>query len=267
MGGTPLTALNLLAFPCSLGPEVVGEVMRGGAQVVAEAGAIIVGGHTIDDKEPKYGLSVFGTVHPDRVLYNEGALPGDVIILTKGIGTGIWGTALKRGLVAEEDAREAIESMAKLNRYAAEALAGLNPHACTDITGFGLLGHLHEMAQASGVVASLELDSIPLLERAYEFAVERVVPGKTKSIIEWASKFTQDEQGGDILHAEEYQDWANVLCDPQTSGGLMIALPADEVETYYQALTELDEDAICAVIGSFSAADEALPAGLVVIVE
>ena len=116
MGGRPLTALNLLAFPCSLGPDVVGEVVRGGAEVVAQAGAMVVGGHTIDDKEPKYGLSVFGTVHPDHVLLNAGALSGDMIVITKALGTGLWGTALKREIANENDAFEAIETMATLNK-------------------------------------------------------------------------------------------------------------------------------------------------------
>lgn len=264
MGGKPLTVLNLLAFPCDLGPEVVGEVVRGGRDVVAQAGAVVVGGHTIDDKEPKYGLSVFGTVHPDKVLYNRGARAGDVLVLTKPIGTGIWGTALKRSLVTEDEAREAIESMAKLNRAAAEALEGLHPSACTDITGFGLLGHLHEMAEASDVVAHLELDSVPLLDSAYEYAEQGVVPGKTKEIVKWASDFTRSAESTEALYEPDYETWAKVLCDPQTSGGLMIALPADEVESYFEALTSLDEQALCAVIGFFEEVNDSNPAGTVV---
>ena len=146
MGGRPLTAMNLLAFPCSLGADIVGEVVRGGAEKVAEAGAVTVGGHTIDDKEPKFGLSVFGVVHPDKVVRNRGALAGDALFLTKPVGTGIIGTALKKGLETELTARDAIESMAALNRDACEAMVSVGVSACTDVTGFGLLGHLHEMA-------------------------------------------------------------------------------------------------------------------------
>ena len=150
MGGRPLTAMNLLAFPCSMGADIVGEVVRGGAEKVTEAGAVTVGGHTIDDKEPKFGLSVFGVVHPDKVVRNRGALVGDVLFLTKPVGTGLIGTALKNGLEDEDSAREVIESMAALNRHACEAMVAVGVHAATDVTGFGLLGHLHEMVEASG---------------------------------------------------------------------------------------------------------------------
>lgn len=262
MGGKPLTALNLLAFPCSLGPDVVGEVVRGGAEVVAEAGAMVVGGHTIDDKEPKYGLSVFGTVHPDHVLKNAGAQPGDVIVITKPIGTGIWGTALKRQLVDETQAHEAIESMATLNKYAAEALEGLHPHACTDITGFGLAGHLHEMAEASGISARLELECVPLLEQAYEFAQNAVVPGRTADIIAWAREFVSFTDDFSLSPIERIT-WERIYCDPQTSGGLMIALPPEEAEKYFEQLTALNSDALCAVVGQFEKSD--LPAGSILV--
>lgn len=253
MGGRPLTALNLLAFPCSLGPDVVGEVVRGGAEIVAQAGAMVVGGHTIDDKEPKYGLSVFGTVHPDHVLLNAGAQSGDMIVITKALGTGLWGTALKRGLADENDAFEAIESMATLNKYAAEALADLHPHACTDITGFGLAGHLHEMSEASGLSAHIELECVPLLEKAYELAEQNVVPGRTQDIVSWASEFLTFADDCELSEFER-SVWLKILCDPQTSGGLMIALPEDEVERYYEQLVALKPDALCAVVGRFDLA-------------
>ena len=259
MGGRPLTALNLLAFPCSLGPDVVGEVVRGGAEVIAEAGAMVVGGHTIDDKEPKCGLSVFGTVHPDKVLLNAGAHQGDMIVITKPLGTGLWGTALKREIADEHDAHEAIESMATLNRYAAEALEGLHPHACTDITGFGLAGHLHEMAAASGLSAHIEIECVPLLEKAYEFAEQNIVPGRTKDIIAWAEEFLTFAADCELTE-EERAIWLKILCDPQTSGGLMVALPADEVERYYEQIIALKPDTLCAVVGHF---DDAKAAGSV----
>lgn len=230
MGGKPLTAMNLLAFPCSLGPEIVGEVVRGGAEKVAEAGAVTVGGHTIDDEEPKYGLSVFGVVHPDAVVRNRGAQPGDVAFLTKPIGTGVWGTALKRELVSEDDAREVIEAMATLNRMACEAMVEVGVHAATDVTGFGLLGHVHEMAAASGCEAYLDLESLPLFSRVLEWARDGVVPGRTADIVAWANGFTRWH------HAEDRGVWMRVLCDPQTSGGLLIAVPAEVADQMQAAL-------------------------------
>ncbi len=230
MGGTPLTALNMLAFPCSMGADIVGEVVRGGAEKVAEAGAVTVGGHTIDDKEPKYGLSVFGVVHPDKVVRNRGVLPGDAFVLTKPIGTGLWGTALKRGLVDEEDAREVIESMATLNKSACEAMVEVGVHAATDVTGFGLLGHLHEMVEASGCSAHVALGTVPLFERALEWARAGVVPGRTAEVVEWADEFVE------WRHPAERDLWMQVLCDPQTSGGLLIAVSEDAVDQLRVAL-------------------------------
>jgi len=221
MGGRPLTALNMLAFPCSMGAEIVGEVVRGGADKVREAGAVTVGGHTIDDSEPKFGLSVFGVVHPDKVVRNRGAKPGDVIYLTKPIGTGIWGTALKRQLVDDTDARDVIESMAALNKGACEAMVEVGVHAATDVTGFGLLGHLHEMAEASECAAELTLGTVPLFPGAHDFAREDVVPGRTADVVAWAEGFVRWE------HANERDVWMKVLCDPQTSGGLLIAVGAE----------------------------------------
>lgn len=218
MGGRPLTAMNLLAFPCSLGPDIVGEVVRGGAEKVTESGAVTVGGHTIDDKEPKFGLAVMGIVHPSAVVRNRGARPGDVIFLTKPLGTGLWGTALKRQLVDEDGAREVIESMAALNKLACEAMIEVGVHAATDVTGFGLLGHLHEMAQASTCSAIVELSSVPLFEGALDWAQQDVVPGRTAEVVAWANDFTR-------WHSSEVRElWMKVLCDPQTSGGLLIAV-------------------------------------------
>lgn len=245
MGGRPLAVMNLLAFPCSLGPDVVGEVVRGGAEKVMEAGAVTVGGHTIDDKEPKFGLSVFGTVHPDRVVRNRGARPGDVIFLTKPVGTGIWGTALKQQLVDEEDAREVIESMAALNRYACEAMMEVGVRAATDVTGFGLVGHLHEMADASGCSAELDLGSVPLFERALTFAEDLVVPGRTAEIVAWADEFVTWSS------AESRPLWMRVLCDPQTSGGLLMAVAEEAAD---QMRVELEVHGVLAApVGRFTA--------------
>ncbi len=224
MGGRPLTAMNLLAFPCSMGADIVGEVVRGGAEKVREAGAITVGGHTIDDAEPKFGLSVFGIVHPDKVVRNRGALVGDVLFLTKPIGTGLVGTALKKGLEDEDSAREVIESMAALNRAACEAMVEVGVHAATDVTGFGLLGHLHEMVEASGCAAELDLAVVPVFDGAVGYAERGVMPGRTADVIAWANEFAE-------WRADADRDlWMSVLCDPQTSGGLLIACAADDAE-------------------------------------
>lgn len=249
MGGTPLTALNMLAFPCSLGADIVGEVVRGGAEKVTEAGAVVVGGHTIDDKEPKFGLSVFGVVHPDKVVRNKGARVGDVIVLTKPLGTGIWGTALKRGVVTESDAREVIESMAALNRVAAETMMEYDVHACTDVTGFGIAGHLHEMAESSGLACDLMLGDLPLFDRVWEFTDQNIVPGRTSDIIAWASDFASFEPSFD---KETQPTWLRIVCDPQTSGGLMIALTLEDAKAYIVSMKQRDPEAVCAVIGSFT---------------
>ena len=230
MGGRPLTAMNLLAFSCALGPDVVGEVLRGGAEKVAEAGAVTVGGHTIEDKEPKYGLSVMGVVHPDRVVRNCGAKPGDALVLTKPIGTGIMATAVKRGLETEDAARAFIESMATLNRAACEAMVEVGVRAATDVTGFGLLGHLHEMATASGVVARVVAHEVPLFDRVVDYAEQSVVPGRTADLIAWARRFL------DWRCNDDADLWLRVLCDPQTSGGLMIAVAPERLATLVDAL-------------------------------
>jgi len=234
MGGTPLAVMNLLAFPCSMGPDIVGEVVRGGAEKVAEAGAVTVGGHTIDDKEPKFGLSVFGTVHPDKVVRNRGAQPRDVLFLTKPIGTGIFGTALKQQIEDEDSAREVIEVMAELNRRACEAMVEVGVHAATDVTGFGLLGHLHEMCDASGCAAELDLDEVPVFERALELAERGVVPGRTAEVVGWATDFT-------TWHSSSDRDlWMKVLCDPQTSGGLLMAVAEEKADSLEAALVARD---------------------------
>ena len=235
MGAKPLTALNIAAFPCSLGAEVVGEVMRGGADKVAEAGAFVVGGHTIDDDEPKYGLSVFGTVHPDKIIRNVGARDGDVLLYTKKLGTGILGSALRAGFEDDESMRPVIEGMMELNRFAAEAFEGLDVHACTDVTGFGLAGHLHEMLDASGVGAVLDWDALPLYDRVYRYSCEYCRPGRSFAIVDWARPFVRKG----ALSDEEYGNRMGVLCDPQTSGGLLVALPDDQVPAYEEAFRAL----------------------------
>jgi selenide, water dikinase len=237
MGGRPLTAMNLLAFPCKMDPSVIAEVLRGGADKVIEAGAITVGGHTIDDAEPKFGLSVLGTVAPDRVVRNSTARVGDVVFLTKPIGTGVLMTALKRELETEDSVRDVIESMATLNRSAAEAMMAVGVDAATDVTGFGLLGHLHEMAKGSGCAARLTLRDVPLFDKALDYAGDGVWPGRTKDVREFAASFTEwrAEPSAETAEADA---WWNVLCDPQTSGGLMIAVRRERESALAAALEE-----------------------------
>lgn len=219
MGGKPLTAMNIVTFPiCRLAPEVLLAILSGGQQKIAEAGAVMLGGHTIDDDEPKYGLSVTGVVHPDKVLTNAGARPGDALILTKAIGTGVLYTALKAELFPAGVAAAAT-SMTQLNRYAAEVMTRFSVHACTDITGFGLLGHAFELAAGSKVDLELDSQAVPLLPDATEAAGMGLVPAGA-----YANR--------DYLKQVEFQPEVPVylqdlLFDPQTSGGLLISLAED----------------------------------------
>jgi selenide,water dikinase len=232
MGATPLTALNLVAFPsCKLGPEVLRAILKGGCDKVAEAGALVLGGHSVEDDEPKYGLAVTGVVHPAEVVTNSGACPGDSLILTKPLGTGVMVSALKGGLLTPDEERKLAEVMALLNAPAAEAMRLVGVHACTDITGFGLLGHLREMAVNSGVDVEIELASLPLLPKAKKFAEEGLIPGGAYRNREYLKGHV--EIGGRISPAEE-----DLLYDPQTSGGLLIAVPGEKREQLLSALRE-----------------------------
>jgi len=232
MGARPVTAMNLAAFPVrSLPLGLLEEILRGAAETVAEAGATLVGGHTIDDPEPKFGLSVAGLVHPDRVLRKSGGRPGDALILTKPLGTGILTTALDRRMIAEEDLREAVGMMRALNRAAAEAMVDTGVRACTDVTGFGLLGHLHELAEASGLSARLCLNQIPVLARVWDLARHDAVPGGSRN----NHRFLMEHVAwGDGIKPEEQV----VLCDAQTSGGLLMAIPPRRRAQLVRALEE-----------------------------
>lgn len=219
MGGKPLTAMNIVAFPIGcLPPEVLGAILAGGQDKVIEAGALIVGGHTIEDKEPKYGLSVTGIVHPNEIWANSGAKPGDQLIITKAIGTGVLTTAAKAEMFPQ-GVEVAIRSMATLNRRAAEVARNYSVHGCTDITGFGLLGHVYEMAAGSGVNIKLEALQIPLLPDAAEAASMGLVPG---------GAYTNREYLKTITISPDVPVNIQDLCfDPQTSGGLLFSVPAD----------------------------------------
>ena len=229
MGGRPVTALNIAGFPAGdLEPEVLSQILLGGQSKVDEAGCTLVGGHTVQDPELKYGLAVTGLVHPDRVYTNAGARPGDRLILTKKIGTGLIANAFKADKIGESDLAEAVESMTTLNKTAAEALPNFAVHAVTDVTGFGLLGHAGEMAEGSGVDLVFHAERVPALALALNLAA----PG-----LEGGSRDNQDflmpqvtvADGVDVAHL-------NLLFDAQTSGGLLIAVAGDDAENLLQTL-------------------------------
>lgn len=245
MGGRPLAAMNLLAMPCSLPPEVTAEVMRGGADKVREAGAVIVGGHTIDDQEPKYGLSVMGVARPEDVVRNVGAKPGDVLVMTKQLGVGILNTAIKQGLETEDSLRDVIESMARLNRAAAEAMLEVGVHAATDVTGFGLVGHVREMAYGSGCACEIELASVPVWPKVLEYAEAMVRPGRTADVLGYLAQF--------VTWGSATPAWKGVLADPQTSGGLLMAVEPAEAGALLAALEARAEQA--AVVGRMLAGE------------
>lgn len=236
MGGEVLFALNIAAFPPDMDPAFVTEILRGGAEKVIEAGGVVAGGHTVQDKEPKYGLAVTGLVHPDHIFTKGGARPGDALILTKPLGTGTISTALKRDLVDPDHAAAMIESMKRLNRCAAVAGQAVGVRAATDITGFGLLGHTTEMAQASGVRFRFWMDAIPLLPGATHYAAEWVFPGGSHNNKAFYSHLVHFE-------ASIPEDRGMLLWDAQTSGGLLLAVPADRVDDFFSECAEHEQQA------------------------
>ena len=221
MGGTPTHAMNLLCFPSCLELEVAARILAGGADKAAEALCTIAGGHTITDNEPKYGLCVSGFVDPRRVLLNSSAREGDTLLLTKALGTGILTTAYKGGLLTEAELQPAIDSMRQLNKAAAEAAKELQVHACTDITGFGLAGHLCEMAEGSGLTALVDAGALPALPKALEMARMGLIPAGAYRNRDYAEK-------GVTVRGNVSRTMQDLLYDPQTSGGLLMAVdPAD----------------------------------------
>lgn len=229
MGGVPKTVMNIVGYPIKkLGADMLSDILRGAADKVKEAGAITVGGHSIDDQEPKFGLSVTGIVHPEKVWKNVGSLPGDVLVLTKPIGVGILTTGIKRNAVTSQQEQVVTETMAMLNKTAAEILTDFHPHSVTDVTGFGLLGHGSEMARGSDVSFEISFSQVPLLSGANELARNGVIPGGSKSNHKWLS---DDVSYEDILPEEQL-----VLCDAITSGGLLVSLREEEATKYVDAL-------------------------------
>jgi selenide,water dikinase len=230
MGGRPLTAMNVVAFPIEkMNGSILREILRGGYSKIHEAGAIIVGGHSIDDTEIKYGLSVTGIVHPDKILTNARARPGDRLVLTKPLGTGIIGTALKGEMASQEAVKKITESMTTLNHVACEVMVKVGVNACTDITGFGLLGHAMEMAIASDVGIAIKSQSVPIFPEAEEYATMGLVPGGTARNREFCS--CRVEISGDISNEK-----MDILYDAQTSGGLLISVEGEKAQRLLEQL-------------------------------
>jgi len=230
MGGKPLTAMNIICFPTDkLDLSVLAEILKGGADKIREAGAVLVGGHSVEDNEPKYGLSVTGIVHPDRVLANSGAKPGDSLILTKPLGIGIITTAIKGGISSPEEIDLVTKVMAALNNEAAEAMLETDVNGCTDISGFGLLGHASEMARASGIGITLRADRVPVLQAAEGYAKMGIVPAGTRKNLKYISQFV--DFSDDVNETERL-----ILADAITSGGLLISVPGGKAEKLLQSL-------------------------------
>jgi selenide, water dikinase len=229
MGARPLTAMNLVAWPAELGMEALAEVLLGGAEKVAEAGAEPAGGHSIDDQEPKYGLAVTGVARPDEIVYNRGARVGDALVLTKPLGLGVLASALKNDVIAEDDMLPAIETAAALNAAAAEAMQKIGVHACTDVSGFGLLGHLSELLEAGGVAAQVEVDEMPLHAGVLELIERAVYAGGLRANRDWFGP----RIGVDV---ESVDPRVLALFDPQTSGGLLMAVPGERREALLEEL-------------------------------
>jgi len=242
MGGKPLIALNIVGFPNNTLPlAILTQILKGGAEKAKEAQVTIVGGHTINDPEPKYGLAVTGLINPKEVVTNAGAKVGDLLILTKPLGIGIITTAIKKDEVAGEVVDKAVYVMTSLNRAASEAMLQIGVNACTDITGFGLLGHLHEMTVGSGVGAEIYLDKVPVIEETWDLVKKGIAPGGTHAnrnfladSVNWHRKITLEEE--------------LVLCDAQTSGGLLISVPANKADQLL-ALLKKKKTPAAAIIG------------------
>lgn len=244
MGGEPLMAINLVAYPDGYGYEMLSEILRGGAEKVREAGAVIAGGHTVTDKEPKYGLAATGIVHPDKIITKGGAKPGDLLILTKPLGVGVITTALKRDLADPAHVAAAVKSMAHLNRDASRTAQKIGVHAMTDITGFGLIGHAHEMAHLGMVDFVIHLDALHWLPGAREYGEREIFAGGMGRNREYFSEWVRF--GVTIDETSQ-----GLLFDPQTSGGLLIAVEATKADAL---LSELEGDDV-RIIGEVCAGD------------
>ncbi len=235
MGGEPALALNIIGFPNCLSPDIMAEILKGGADKVIEAGATIAGGHSVEDDEPKYGMCVTGFIHPDKIFKNFGAKPGDVLILTKPLGTGIINTAYKAGMCSENAEAKAIHAMASLNKNAKRAIENYPINCCTDITGFGLAGHSVEMAEASGVTFVIDIKNAPVIEDVFEYAQMGLVP---------AGAYRNRDYFKDRVNADGVDEqYVDLAYDPQTSGGLLFSVNEKYAEEIMGKLKEsLDTD-------------------------
>jgi selenide,water dikinase len=241
MGGEPKVALNIVGFPNCLDPAILGEILRGGAMKVKEADAVLVGGHSVQNDEPQYGLCVSGFVHPDHIWKNYGAKPGDALILTKPVGNGLVNTAVKASMSSEESVREATEAMVTLNRTAAEVFRRHEIHACTDITGFGLIGHCLEMAEGSRVTLQLSSSHIPCITDAEDYAKMGLIPAGTYR--------NRDYAEGSVRADGIDDSRMDLLYDPQTSGGLLAAVPESEAPDILRELRSRLKTK-CGIIGT-----------------
>jgi selenide,water dikinase len=229
MGGKPVTAMNIVCFPTCLPMDILKEILKGGADKVAEAGAIVVGGHSVEDNEPKYGLSVMGMVHPGKVTANSGANPGDMLILTKPLGIGVLNTAIKADLTDESTYKKAVDVMSYLNKDACEAMMKVGINGCTDITGFGILGHGFEMAEASNVSLEIWSDYIPIIKESIDFAKMGIIPAGAYN--------NEGYIGTHVRFAESIkQEIKDIMYDPQTSGGLLISVPEERFDKLMEEL-------------------------------
>ncbi len=229
MGGRPFSALSIVAYPANGDAESLEQIVQGGAGKMHEAGCSILGGHSVADDEIKFGYAVTGAVHPARIKSNAGARPGDALMFTKRLGTGVISTALKRGIAAPEHVEASIASMLELNRRACEEMLRFEAHGCTDVTGFGLIGHAREMALASGVTLEIEADRLRFLPGALEYARAGAVPGGLKNNREFAGCVVESRR-------EIPKEIEDLLYDPQTSGGLLISMPEKDAAAYERAL-------------------------------
>lgn len=231
MGGKPLVAMNIVCFPNCLDPSVLKDILLGGADKVKESGALLVGGHSVEDDEPKYGLSVSGMVHPEKVLANNTAKPGDILILTKPLGLGILNTAIKAEMATNNQYRDAVHTMTTLNKYAVEALEDVEINACTDITGFGIIGHGKELAEGSGVSVEFFSDQMPVIDGAEDLAKMGIIPGGMYT--------NRKYMEGTVESHCENEAMLDIMYDPQTSGGLLISIPEDQREKALEALEKM----------------------------
>ncbi len=246
MGAVPLFALNIVCFPTKKLPlSVLAEIIRGGADKASEAGIQILGGHSIDDPEPKYGMVVTGKIHPDRIVRNTGALPGDRLILTKPLGSGIITTGIKKGMVSARGVEKVVDVMSRLNREASEVMQETGVHAATDVTGFGLMGHLREMLSGEQLSATVHFKSIPILQEALELAEADIAPGGSRKNLKFLTPHLRPAEG--ITRKQLL-----LLCDAQTSGGLLMAIPPANAERTIKLLHQKPALVSAADIGYFT---------------